>query len=394
MLTRRMPSTPENGARIVFRSIAALISPTLAFAWRSSAVALSNSARETTRSSSRPWMRSKFTRARSRCASAAASCARSCRVSWTARTSPSRTASPDSNAIRSTTPGRSALTVTPRTAATVPMAVSVDGHSSRAATIVVTASGGGWYAAPCAIMVWICLTFTKPRAATIPSVTASITIIRFHMSSSPHGVDHDAAVKAMPVSRDLSEETRRVVIRSHGDEPVVAPQTPAPVAEPLDATAHVARQEGVGLRNAEGCLVEERQAADATDRVRRDRGVIGRVHDHVAGVIEQVRRLLIRRHAGELQVLGDAEVAADFALDADPAIEVELDSPAETVVAEAGSLRVAAFGEERRAARNDRDGHLARSRRARLLRVHLTRSCESHDGERRRDHRCNLPFHD
>ena len=51
----------------------------------------------------------------------------------------------------STTPGRSALTVTPRTAATVPIAVNVDGQSSWLATIVVTASGGGWNAAPCAI---------------------------------------------------------------------------------------------------------------------------------------------------------------------------------------------------------------------------------------------------
>ena len=50
-------------------------------------------------------------------------------------------------------PGRSALTVTPCTAATVPIALSVAGHSSSAATIVVTASGGGWNAAPCAIAV-------------------------------------------------------------------------------------------------------------------------------------------------------------------------------------------------------------------------------------------------
>ena len=45
--------------------------------------------------------------------------------------------------MRSTVPGRSALTVTPWTAATVPMALSVAGHSSCRATIVVTASGGG-----------------------------------------------------------------------------------------------------------------------------------------------------------------------------------------------------------------------------------------------------------
>ena len=55
--------------------------------------------------------------------------------------------------MRSTVPGRSALTVTPWTAATVPMALSVAGHVVPVATIVVTASGGGWNAAPSAIAV-------------------------------------------------------------------------------------------------------------------------------------------------------------------------------------------------------------------------------------------------
>ena len=76
-----------------------------------------------TRSFSSPCIRSKLRRASSRCASTAASCARSCRVSSSASTSPSRTALPESNAIRSTVPGRSALTVTPCTAATVPIAL-------------------------------------------------------------------------------------------------------------------------------------------------------------------------------------------------------------------------------------------------------------------------------
>ena len=40
------------------------------------------------------------------------------------------------------------LTVTPRTAAIVPMTLSADGHCSCAAATVVTASGGGWNAAP------------------------------------------------------------------------------------------------------------------------------------------------------------------------------------------------------------------------------------------------------
>ena len=47
----------------------------------------------------------------------------------------------------STVPGRSALTVTPCTAAIVPIAFNVAGQSPAAATIVVTASGGGWNAA-------------------------------------------------------------------------------------------------------------------------------------------------------------------------------------------------------------------------------------------------------
>ena len=81
-------------------------------------------------------------------------------------------------------PGRSALTVTPCTAATVPIALSVAGHSACCATMVVTASGGGWNAAPWAMAVWICWNFTKPRPATKTTVTVSITIIRFAMSSS------------------------------------------------------------------------------------------------------------------------------------------------------------------------------------------------------------------
>ncbi len=40
-------------------------------------------------------------------------------------------------------PGESALTVTPWTAVTVPMAFTVAGHSSCRATVVVTVSGGG-----------------------------------------------------------------------------------------------------------------------------------------------------------------------------------------------------------------------------------------------------------
>src|SRR5580765_8411605 len=168
------------------------------------------------------------------------------------------------------------------------------------------------------------------------------------MSPSPNGVDHHAAINAMPVSRVLSKEARRIVLRSHGDEAIVAAQAPAAVAEPLDATADVAGEEGLGLRDAERGCVEERQAANAAGCVRSDRAAIGRVHDHVAGVVEQVRRLEIRRRAGQLQVLCDAERSAYFALDAHPPVEVDRDGAAEAVVAETGTIRVAAFREERR----------------------------------------------
>src|SRR5688500_6785645 len=159
--------------------------------------------------------------------------------------------------MRSTVPGRSALTVTPCTAAIVPIAFNVAGHSSCCATTGVTASGGGWKAAPCAMAVWICWNLTKPSPATITSVTVSITIIRFnilssflrfHRSTVPpfQGTDpgtmerrnagtaesltdihHHSRVKPMAVSLFLAEERRRVVLRLHRDEAVVATQAPA-----------------------------------------------------------------------------------------------------------------------------------------------------------------------
>ncbi len=49
--------------------------------------------------------------------------------------------------MRDTSPGRSALTVTPCTAAVVPMTGSVSAQGSALTTIVVTASGGGCIAA-------------------------------------------------------------------------------------------------------------------------------------------------------------------------------------------------------------------------------------------------------
>jgi hypothetical protein len=62
---------------------------------------------------------------------------------------------PESNEMSSTIPGRSALTVTPCTAVTLPMAGSVAGQCSSFAIVVVTASGGGWNEAACAMPAWI-----------------------------------------------------------------------------------------------------------------------------------------------------------------------------------------------------------------------------------------------
>src|SRR5215467_15918823 len=106
-----------------------------------------------------------------------------------------------------------------------------------------------------------CFTFTKPSPATIANVVTSMAIIRFHIETSPNGVDDHAAVNAIAVSRVLSEKARRVVFRSHRDEAVVAADAPAAAAvEPLHAGADVAREERLGLRNPERRGVEDREA--------------------------------------------------------------------------------------------------------------------------------------
>ena len=84
--------------------------------------------------------------------------------------------------MRATSPGRSAATVTPCTAAVVPITGSVSGHGSARATIVVTASGGGWKAAACATAVWICWNLTAPRPPITTAVSTNIRIIRFNMA--------------------------------------------------------------------------------------------------------------------------------------------------------------------------------------------------------------------
>ena len=57
--------------------------------------------------------------------------------------------------MASTIPARSAVTVTPWTAVAEPMALSVAGHSSWRAVLVVTASGGMRNDAACAVAVRI-----------------------------------------------------------------------------------------------------------------------------------------------------------------------------------------------------------------------------------------------
>src|SRR5687768_11691974 len=202
--------------------------------------------------------------------------------------------------MRSTVPGRSALTVTPCTAAIVPIAFNVAGHSSCCATTVVTASGGGWKAAPCAMAVWICWNLTKPSPATITSVTVSITIIRFNIWYSDPSfvslllpdVQQHTGINPVAVSLFLAEERRRVVLRVHRDEAVVATQAPA-ARMPGDAAAEVAGQERLGVVDRQRPPLEHRQTAHTTGEVRHDRRSIRRRDNEVGAVVQQVGRLLI-----------------------------------------------------------------------------------------------------
>ena len=155
---------PENGARIVFRSIAARISPTRASVCRLlGRRPIELGLRDDALVRAGPASGRSSGRASSRCASTAASCARSCRVSSCTSTSPSRTDCPESNAIRSTVPGqigadRHALHRRHR----------ADGLERRRPLFLRRDDrrhgfGRRLKAAPCAIAVWICLNFTKPE---------------------------------------------------------------------------------------------------------------------------------------------------------------------------------------------------------------------------------------
>src|SRR5687768_1464763 len=77
-------------------------------------------------------------------------------------------------------PGRSALTVTPFTASTVPIAFRVVDHVSCFATTVVTASGGGAQLCDIAALIWKYL--NPPIAPTNTTTPASISNMRFFIT--------------------------------------------------------------------------------------------------------------------------------------------------------------------------------------------------------------------
>src|SRR5258706_2827598 len=205
---------------------------------------------------------------------------------------------------------------------------------------------------------------------------------------SPSDVEKHTTVDAVAVPRFLAEDIRRIVLRLHGDEPVVAAQAPA-AGVPVHAAADVAGEERLGPVDAEAALLEQAQAADAGGGVRHH-GTLARRREHdVAAVVERVGRLQVRRPSADEQVLCDAEGAAHFSLDADVPIQMDRDACAKVVVAEARPPGVLALREERAAAGNDGDDDGAWPRR-RVLRVRLTGSDECH----RCDKPCNPTRHD
>src|SRR5262249_59767271 len=117
----------------------------------------------------------------SRCAATEASCALSCRVSSSTSTCPSFTCEPDAKLTLETTPGRSALSMTPCTGAMLPTASSVLDHSACCAITVVTASGGGEKDLLAAMAAEICRYFTKPRMAMTSTTVPNIWIMRLFM---------------------------------------------------------------------------------------------------------------------------------------------------------------------------------------------------------------------
>src|SRR5438067_727214 len=75
--------------------------------------------------------------------------------------------------------------------------------------------------------------------------------------------------RSMTILRLLAEERRRAVVRSYGEEAIVAAKTPAAIwCVPLQSAANVARQEGLRAGDAELRAIVHRQSADASCHVR------------------------------------------------------------------------------------------------------------------------------
>ena len=181
-LTWRMPSRPANGARMVFLARTARRLSTCARVCLACASAASASAAETRFLARMVRARSRLARARSALAAADRSWACSMAVSSSTSTSPALTVAPDSNAMVLTVPETSALTMTPWTAVTEPMAVRVGCQRSAFTSAVVTVSGGGTNWAPCAAIVWNCSSLRPASAPPRSSRPTTVRMIFFVMS--------------------------------------------------------------------------------------------------------------------------------------------------------------------------------------------------------------------
>src|SRR5687768_8892360 len=86
---------------------------------------------------------------------------------------------------------------------------------------------------------------------------------------SAHHVEDDAAIHTVPVTRLGAPERGGIILALHRDEPVVAAKPP-PSGVPLHAGTDVAREERVGVGNAEDRRIEQRLAAEAAGDERND----------------------------------------------------------------------------------------------------------------------------
>src|SRR5262245_54598823 len=111
-------------------------------------------------------------------------------------------------------------------------------------------------------------------------------------------VENHTAVHAVTVARLLAEEGRRVILRLHGDEPVVTAQTPAS-GVPLHAAADIAGEERRRVVDADRGALEQTEAAETRRGIWHDRAA-SRRDDHVAAVVQEVRRLHVRGAADEV----------------------------------------------------------------------------------------------